>query len=90
MSPIIKKLIVIVFGSTRRFIVGFGGMAVMVVTTVCGIMIALDDSRPYGGAFHAIYGGAIGAVVGGLLWGLLVYVCRDKKPPKLPPRPPSS
>ena len=68
----------------------------MVVTTVCGavIMIALDDaaggSLPYGGAFHAIYGGAIGAVVGGLLWGLLVYVCRDKKPPKLPPRPPSS
>ena len=97
MSPIIKKLIVIVFGSTRRFIVGFGGMAVMVVTTVCGavIMIALDDaaggSRPYGGAFHAIYGGAIGAVVGGLLWGLLGYmVCRVKKPAELPPGPPSS
>ena len=80
MSPIIKKLIVIVFGSKRRFIVGFGGMAVMVVTTVCGIMIALDDSLPYGGAFHAIYGGAIGAVVGGLLWGLLGYmVYRNKK-----------
>jgi len=85
MSPIIKTLIVV-----------FGGMAVMVVTTVCGamIMIALDDaaggSRPYGGAFHAIYGGVIGAVVGGLLWGLLGYmVCREKKPPKLPPGPPS-
>jgi hypothetical protein len=88
--PTKKTLKVIVFGSTRRFIVGFGGMAVMVVTTVCGIMIALDDSRPYGGAFHAIYGAVIGAVVGGLLWGLLVYVCRDKKPPKLPPGPPSS
>jgi hypothetical protein len=63
---------VLVFGSKRRFIAGFGGMVVMVVTTVCGIMIALDDSLPYGGAFHAIYGGAIGAVVGGLLWGLLL------------------
>ena len=80
----------------KMFIFLFGGMAVMVVKTVCGsvIMIALDDaaggSLPYGGAFHAIYGAVIGAVVGGLLWGLLVYVCRDKKPPKLPPRPPSS
>ena len=96
MSPTKKTLIEIVFGSKRRFIVGFGGMAVMVVTTVCGavIMIALDDaaggSLPYGGAFHAIYGGAIGAVVGGLLWGLLGYVCRDKKPAELPPGPPSS
>ena len=88
MSPTIKKLIVIVYGSTRRFIVGFGGMAVMVVTTVCGIMIALDDSRPYGGAFHAIYGGVIGAVVGVAIWVWLGYmVCREKKPPKLPPGP---
>ncbi len=54
-------------------------MVVMVVTTVCGIMIALDDSLPYGGAFHAIYGGAIGAVVGGLLWGLLGYMVYRKK-----------
>ena len=77
--PTKKTLKVIVFGSTRRFIVGFGGMAVMVVTTVCGIMIALDDSLPYGGAFHAIYGGAIGAVVGGLLWGLLGYMVYRKK-----------
>ena len=85
MSPTKKTLIEIVFGSKRRFIVGFGGMAVMVVTTVCGavIMIALDDaaggSLPYGGAFHAIYGGAIGAVVGGLLWGLLGYMVYRKK-----------
>ena len=79
MSPTKKTLIEIVFGSKRRFIVGFVGMAVMVVTTVCGIMIALDDSLPYGGAFHAIYGGAIGAVVGGLLWGLLGYMVYRKK-----------
>ena len=63
----------------------FGGMAVMVVTTVCGavIMIALDDaaggSLPYGGAFHAIYGGAIGAVVGLPIWGLLGYMVYRKK-----------
>ena len=80
MSPIIKTLIQLVT-------VVFGGMAVMVVTTVCGamIMIALDDaaggSRQYGGLFHAVYGGIIGAVVGGLLWGLLGYmVYRVKKP----------
>ena len=62
----------------------FGGMAVMVVTTVCGIMIALDDSLPYGGAFHAIYGGVIGAVVGLPIWGLLGYMVYRKKnaPPK--------
>ena len=74
MSPIIKTLIVV-----------FGGMAVMVVTTVCGavIMIALDDaaggSRPYGGAFHAIYGGVIGAVVGVLIWGWLGYMVYRNK-----------
>jgi GTPase len=86
MSPITKKLIVV-----------FGGMAVMVVTTVCGamIMIALDDAaggnRQYGGLFHAVYGGVIGASVGVPIWGLLGYmVLRVKKPPKLPPGPPSS
>ncbi|MDA7676871.1 hypothetical protein OAF00_01500 [bacterium] len=79
MSPTKKTLIEIVFGSKRRFIAGFGGMVVMVVTTVCGIMVALDDSLPYSGAFHAIYGGAIGAVVGGLLWGLLGYMVYRKK-----------
>ena len=70
MSPTMKTLTVV-----------FGGMAVMVVTTVCGIMIALDDSLPYGGAFHAIYGGAIGAVVGVPIWVWLGYmVSRVKKP----------
>jgi len=93
MSPIIKKLIVIVFGSTRRFIVGFGGMAVMVVTTSCGWMIGFDTDNLGGLRLLAggLEGGAIGAVVGGLLWGLLGYmVCRVKKPAELPPGPPSS
>jgi hypothetical protein len=76
MSPIKKTLIVV-----------FGGMAVMVVTTVCGAEIG----SKYGDLWDAVFGGAIGAVVGGLLWGLLGYmVCREKKPPKLPPGPPSS
>ena len=81
MSPIIKKLIVV-----------FGGMAVMVVTTVCGFWIG-GQFRCCGGRMDysaLFYGGEIGAVVGGLLWGLLVYVCRDKKPVELPPGPPSS
>jgi hypothetical protein len=92
MSPIIKKLIVIVFGSTRRFIVGFGGMAVMVVTTFCGAMIGLGDgSGQYGGAFDVLFGGIIGAFVGVPIWIWLGYmVCRDKKPAELPPGPPSS
>ena len=86
MSPIIKTLIVV-----------FGGMAVMVVTTVCGamIMIALDDAaggnRQYGGLFHAVYGGVIGASVGVPIWGLIGYmVCRVKKPAELPLGPPTS
>ncbi len=61
MSPIIKTLIVV-----------FGGMAVMVVTTVGGFMIAdslyVDVPGQYGGIFHAVYGGAIGAVVGVPIW----------------------
>ena len=95
--PTKKTLKVIVFGSTRRFIVVFGGMAVMVVTTVCGamIMIALDDAaggnRQYGGIVDAVYGGAIGAVVGVPIWVWLGYmVLRVKKPAELPPGPPSS
>ena len=75
MSPIKKTLIVV-----------FGGMAVMVVTTVGGAEIG----SKYGDLWDAVFGGAIGAVVGGLFWGLLVYVCRDKKPAELPPGPPTS
>ena len=71
----------------KTLIVVFGGMAGMVVTTVCGAVIALDFPLEHGNLMvYNFYG----AIVGGLLWGLLVYVCRDKKPPKLPPRPPSS
>jgi hypothetical protein len=89
MSPIIKTLIIV-----------FGGMAVMVVTTVGGAVIALILTRyslyvgvpgQYGGIFDAVYGGAIGAVVGVPIWVWLGYmVCRDKKPAELPPGPPSS
>jgi hypothetical protein len=81
MSPIIKTLIVV-----------FGGMAVMVVTTVCGAVIALDFPLEHGNLMvYNFYGAVIGAVVGGLLWGLLGYmVLRVKKPPKLLPGPPSS
>jgi hypothetical protein len=77
MSPIIKTLIVV-----------FGGMAVMVVTTVCGWEIG---SMNNGNLFDALLGGAIGAVVGVPIWIWLGYmVCRDKKPAELPPGPPSS
>ena len=82
MSPTKKTLIVV-----------FGGMAVMVVTTVCGLMIGFDTDHLIGLDLLAagLEGGAIGAVVGGLLWGLLGYmVCRVKKPAELPPGPPSS
>jgi hypothetical protein len=88
MSPIDKALVNVV-------LVVFGGMAVMVVTTVGGFMIAdslyVDVPGQYGGIFHAVYGGAIGAVVGVPIWVWLGYmVCRDKKPAELPPGPPSS
>ena len=81
MSPIMKTLTVV-----------FGGMAVMVVTTVGGFMIGLGDgSGQYGNAFDAIFGGIIGAFVGVPIWIWLGYmVCRDKKPAELPPGPPSS
>ena len=83
MSPTKKTLIVIVFGSKRRFIVGFGGMAVMVVTTVCGAMIGFNLYRyepgQYRGLFEGFFGGVIGAVVGVPIWVWLGYkVCREK------------
>ena len=66
----------------------FGGMAVMVVTTVCGAVIALGFPLEHGNLMvYNFYG----AVVGGLLWGLLGYmVLRVKKSAELPPGPPSS
>ena len=72
MSPTMKALTVV-----------FGGMAVMVVTTVCGAMIGfnlyVDEPGQYRGLLEGLFGGAIGAIVGGLLWGLLGYmVCRNK------------
>ena len=76
MSPIIKTLIIV-----------FGGLAVMVVTTVCGAEIG----SKYGDLWDAVFGGAIGAVVGVLIWIWLSFmVLRVKKLPKLPPCQPSS
>jgi len=70
-------------------------MAVMVVTTVCGAVIGfnlyVDEPGQYRGLFEGFVGGVIGAVVGVPIWVWLGYmVCRDKKPPKLPPGPPTS
>ena len=86
MSPNAKTLTVV-----------FGGMAVMVVTTVCGAATGLyfthDDPGDYALNiyFYTIVGGVVGAVVGVPIWVWLGYmVCREKKPPKLPPGPPSS
>jgi hypothetical protein len=86
--------------NAKTLIVMFGGMAVSVVTTVCGAAAGFSKYFDSGGEpgqyglnwlMSAVYGGAIGATVGMLLWGLLVYmVLRVKKPPKLPPGPPSS
>jgi len=87
MSPTKKTLIVV-----------FGGMIVMVVTTICGvaIMVAINPMEKGGLAmlgyltFYAM-GGAIGAAVGIPIWVWLGYkVCRDKKPAELPPGPPTS
>ena len=72
MSPTKKTLIVV-----------FGGMAVMVVTTVCGAMIGFNLYRyepgQYRGLAEGLGGGVIGAVVGVPIWVWLGYmVCRDK------------
>ena len=75
MSPTKKTLIVV-----------FGGMAVMVVTTICGvaIMVAMIPMEKGGLAmlgYLYVYavGGAIGAVVGVPIWVWLGYmVCREK------------
>ena len=83
MSPTKKTLIVV-----------FGGMAVMVVTVVGGVWIALALPLDHGNYMFLpimFFGAVIGLIVGGLLWGLLGYmVCRVKKPAELPPGPPSS
>ena len=75
MSPTKKTLIVV-----------FGGMAVMVVTTICGvaIMVAMIPMEQGGLAmlgYLYVYavGGAIGAVVGVPIWGLLGYMVYRKK-----------
>ena len=82
----------------KALTVVFGGMAVMVVTTVCGAMIGYsledgDRTKMHELALLAerLIGGAIGAVVGVPIWVWLGYmVCRDKKPAELPPEPPVS
>ena len=66
----------------------FGGMAVMVVTTVCGYMIGynlyVDETNEWSGVgevFQGLRGGAIGALVGAPIWVWLGYmVSRVKKP----------
>ena len=54
----------------------FGGMAVMVVTTVCGWEIG---SMNNGNLSDMLVGGAIGAVVGVPIWVWLGYMVYRKK-----------
>ena len=82
MSPTMKTLTVV-----------FGGMAVMVVTVVAGVSIALALPLDHGN-FMAIpimfFGAVIGLIVGVTIWVWLGYmVCRVKKPAELPPGPPT-
>ena len=79
----------------KTLTVVFGGMAVMVVTTVCGAMIGFNLYRYEPGQYRGLAegwgGGVIGAVVGVPIWVWLGYmVCREKKPVELPPGPPVS
>jgi hypothetical protein len=76
--------------STKKTLtVVFGGMAVMVVTTICGvaIMVAIIPMEKGGLAmlgYLYVYavGGAIGAAVGVPIWVWLGYmVCREKNAP---------
>jgi Na+/H+-translocating membrane pyrophosphatase len=73
MSPTMKTLTV-----------AFGGMAVMVVTVVGGVWIALALPLDHGNYMfvpHMFFGAVIGLVVGVTIWAWLGYmVCREKKP----------
>ena len=74
MSPTMKALTVV-----------FGGMTVMIVTTVCGAVVGfnlyVDEPGQYRGLFEGLFGGAIGALVGVPIWVWLGYmVLRVKKP----------
>ena len=80
----------------KALTVVFGGMAVMVVTTVCGAMIGYNlfydasvggwGTQAGAGIVEGLFGGAIGALVGAPIWVWLGYkVCRVKKPAELPP-----
>ena len=70
----------------KALVVIFGGMAVMVVTTVCGaatgIALAIDDEPgqyALNWLMSVFWGGVIGAVVGVPIWVWLGYmVCRVK------------
>ena len=84
----------------------FGGMAVMVVTTVCGAMIGYnlyvdapngvnlhgDDLPPkaWAGIGEGLFGGAIGALVGAPIWVWLGYMVSRKKKPAELPPGPPS
>ena len=63
----------------------FGGMAVVVVTTVCGAMIGynlyVDGPKAWAGIGEGLLGGSIGALVGAPIWVWLGHmVSRVKKP----------
>ena len=79
----------------KTLTVVFGGMAVMVVTTVCGAMIGFNlyryGPKAWAGIGEGLLGGSIGALVGAPIWVWLGHmVSRVKKPAELPPGPPTS
>ena len=70
----------------------FGGMAVMVVTTVCGAMIGynlyVDGPKAWAGIGEGLLGGAIGALVGAPIWvwlGYMVSRVKTQEPNKVIP-----